>query len=351
MEKIIKVNNIKVHYRTFTKRKGSNIADKILGKRRTNFCALNGVSFDIVPGEILGIIGRNGSGKSTLLKVLGGIIKPDSGSVKMGDNVRVSLLALSSSLMSDMPGRDNIYLIGLQLGFSLKEINAQFDNIVEFAELGSFIDKPVRTYSSGMRSKLSFSIAVHLTTEVILIDEVLSVGDVSFRQKSYAKMKELINDDKHTVVIVSHDMGRLATLCDRVLWLDKGNFQMIGDAKDVVNQYQKKYAVAEQKGVQSEIKTPKLLEVVPSESGLLVSWNFVSDATGYIIYRKKGKGSYKRVGIVAGTQTDKFEDTEVTPGETYTYTVRAFRIYNGITDRSAVIAAGISGTAPEKKDN
>lgn len=347
MEKIINVNDVKVRYRTLVKKKGIN-AKSLLGKRRTDFCALNGVSFEIISGEILGIIGRNGSGKSTLLKTLGGIIKPDGGAIEMNEDVRVSLLALSSSLMTDMSGRDNIYLIGLQLGFSLKEIEAQFDNIVEFAELGSFIDKPVRTYSSGMRSKLSFSIAVHLTTEVILIDEVLSVGDVSFRQKSYAKMKELINDDKHTVIIVSHDMGRLATLCDRVLWLEKGELVMLGDAKEVVHKYQLKYAAAEQRGIQSEIKTPKLLEVVPSSGGLTVSWSFVSDATGYIVYRKRENTSYKRVGIVAGTQTDKFEDTDVIPGVTYTYTVRAFRIYNGITDRSAVIAAGISGTAPKK---
>lgn len=350
MEQVIKVNNVKVVYRTLTKRKGSKI-EALLGKRRTDFCALNGISFDIVPGEILGIIGRNGSGKSTLLKALGGIIKPDSGSIESKENIRVSLLALSSSLMAEMSGRDNIYLIGLQLGFSLKEIEAQFDKIVEFAELGSFIDKPVRTYSNGMRSKLSFSIAVHLTTEVILIDEVLSVGDVAFRQKSYAKMKELINDDKHTVVIVSHDMGRLSTLCDRVLWLDKGELLMLGNAKDVVRKYQHKYAAAEQKGIQSEIKMPMPEDVVPSPGGLTVSWNCVSDATGYIIYRKKENQSYQRIGIVAGSQTDKFEDTKVSPGETYTYTIRAFRVYNGITDRSTVSAGGVSGTAPQKNDN
>ncbi len=350
MEQIIKVNNVKVLYRTLIKKKGINIKN-LLSKHRTPFCALNGISFDILPGEILGIIGRNGSGKSTLLKALGGIIKPDSGSIDVNENVRVSLLALSSSLMIDMTGRDNIYLIGLQLGFSVKEIEAQFNKIVEFAELDSFIERPVRTYSSGMRSKLSFSIAVHLITEIILIDEILSVGDIAFRQKSYAKMKELINDDKHTVVIVSHDMGRLSSICDRVLWLDKGEIKMLGKAKDVVNKYQQEYSANGRKVLVSEIKPPELLEVIPSQSGLTVTWDFVADATGYIIYRKTETESYKRVGLVAGTQTDKFEDTKVTPGETYTYTVRAFRVYNGITDRSSVYAAGITGTAPKKKEN
>lgn len=350
MEQIIKVNDVKIFYRTLIKRKDSKKLTTLLGKHRSNFCALKGISFDIIPGEILGIIGTNGSGKSTLLKALGGIIKPDSGSIEVAENVRVSLLALSSSLMTEMPGRDNIYLIGLQLGFSLKEINEQFDKIVEFADLGSFIDKPVRTYSSGMRSKLSFSIAVHLTTEVILIDEVLSVGDVAFRQKSYKKMKELITDDKHTVVIVSHDMSRLSTLCDRVLWLDKGELLMLGEAKDVVRKYQQKYAAPEQKGVQNELKAPKLSDVVPSQNGLVLSWKPVSKATGYIVYRKQGTDSYQRVGIVAGSQTNKYEDTTVTPGEAYVYTVRAFRVCNGITDRSSVFAAGISGTAPLKKD-
>ncbi|MBR3974833.1 MAG: ATP-binding cassette domain-containing protein [Clostridia bacterium] len=351
MEQIIKVNDIKIFYRTLVKRKGSKKLTHLLGKRRSNFCALQGISFDITPGEILGIIGTNGSGKSTLLKALGGIIKPDSGSIEVAENTRVSLLALASSLMTEMPGRDNIYLIGLQLGFSREEIEAQFNKIVEFADLGSFIDKPVRTYSSGMRSKLSFSIAVHLTTEVILIDEVLSVGDVAFRQKSYQKMKELITDDKHTVIIVSHDMGRLSTLCDRVLWLDKGQLVMLGEAKEVVSKYQQKYAATEQKGIQSEIKAPRPIEVIPSQNGLVVCWNTVSEATGYIVYRKKEKESYKRVGIVVGTQTDKFEDNNVSPGETYTYTIRAFRVYNGITDRSSVFAAGISGTVPQKNSN
>lgn len=348
MEQIIKVNDVKIFYRTLVKRKGSKKLTTLLGKRRSNFCALQGISFDITPGEILGIIGTNGSGKSTLLKALGGIIKPDSGSIELAENTRVSLLALASSLMTEMPGRDNIYLIGLQLGFSIKEIDAQFDKIVEFADLGSFIDKPVRTYSSGMRSKLSFSIAVHLSTEVILIDEVLSVGDMAFRQKSYKKMKELITDDKHTVVIVSHDMGRLSTLCDRVLWLDKGNIVMLGEAKDVVSKYQQKYAAAEQKGIQSEIRAPRLSEVIPAKDSLTVKWHTVPEATGYIVYRKQENVAYKRVGIVVGTQTDNYEDKNVSPGETYTYTVRAFRVYNGITDRSSVFAAGVSSTVPKK---
>lgn len=350
MNQIIKVNDVKIFYRTLAKRKGPKNLTTLLGKQRSNFCALQGISFDIAPGEIFGIIGKNGSGKSTLLKALGGIIKPDSGSIEVEENVRVSLLALSSSLMTELPGRDNIYLIGLQLGFSRKEIEAQFNKIVEFADLGSFIDKPVRTYSSGMRSKLSFSIAVHLTTEVILIDEILSVGDVSFKQKSYKKMKELITDDKHTVIIVSHDLRRLSTLCDRVLWLDKGNLVMLGEAKDVVSKYQQKYAPAESKGTQAEIKAPKPLKVVPTEDGLTVNWKTVSEATGYIVYKKQGKETYKRVGIVVGTQTDNFEDKDVSPGKTYTYTVRAFRVYNGITDRSSVFAAGVSGTAPAKND-
>lgn len=316
------------------------------GKRRARreFWALKNVSFDIIPGEILGVIGKNGSGKSTMLRVLAGIIKSDGGEVRTGGRAS-SLLAIGSSLMTELSGMDNIYLIGLQLGFQRSEIDAVCGDIVRFAELEEFIDQPVRTYSSGMRSKLSFSVAVHLPTEMLLIDELLSVGDMAFRQKSYAKMQELINDKNHTVVIVSHDLGRLRYLCSRVLWLDNGSVRMLGDPKEVIQAYQDEYTKTEGKLLVSDVKTPELLKTEGSEKSITVFWSSVQDATGYIIYRKCQDTGYKRIARVDGAMSDRYTDTDVEAGETYQYTVRAYRMLNGITDRSSVQVDGIYGTA------
>lgn len=348
-QQVIKVNDIKVSYTPLIKKVKKGFLG--LGKKeRKKFVALRKMSFDIFPGEILGVIGKNGSGKSTLLRVLAGIIQPDTGSVEMGKR-RVSLLTVSSSMMTELSGRDNVYLIGLQLGFSRKEIQEKFGEIVSFAELEKFIDQPVRTYSSGMRSKLSFSIAVHLATEVMLIDELLSVGDMTFRQKSYAKMKELIKDKNHTVVIVSHDMGRLRNLCDRVLWLDNGKLRVIGNPKYIIEAYQRQYTKTEGKVLVSDVPVPDLLEVQCTDQVLTVIWTPVQEATGYTVYRKQDNEGYKRIGRVTGAQSDRYEDKDVTPGKTYQYTVRAYRMFNGVTDRSSVQVDGICGTVPVKKES
>ena len=347
-QELIKVKNIKLSY-VMSGQKKIKDADGKKKKAPKKHVALRRVSFDIYPGEILGIIGKNGSGKSTLLRVLAGIIKPDSGTVDMGKR-RISLLAVNSSMMADLSGHDNIYLIGLQLGFSRAEIRKQYDSIVKFAELEKFIAQPVRTYSSGMRSKLSFSIAVHLVTEVLLIDELLSVGDMAFRQKSYAKMKELIKDKNHTVVIVSHDLGRLRNLCNRVLWLDQGRLRVIGNPRYIIEAYQRQYLQTEGKVLVSDVDVPDLLEVKCEEDKLTVFWGPVQDATGYNVYRKQDHEGYKFVAQIWGAMSDRYEDTAVKPGETYQYTVRAYRSFNGITDKSSVQVEGICGTVPAKKD-
>lgn len=345
-QKLIQVKNVKVSYSPLVQKKKLGPFG-LRGKTRMVFWALKKVSFDIVPGEILGIIGKNGSGKSTLLRVLAGIIKPDSGTVDMGKN-RVSLLTLSSSLMTELSGRDNVFLIGLQLGFSMQEIQDKIVDIVRFAELEKFINQPVRTYSSGMRSKLSFSIAVHMATEVMLIDELLSVGDMAFQQKSYAKMKELIKDKNHTVVIVSHDMGRLRHLCNRVLWLENGKVRDFGDPKQIIEQYQQEYTQTEGKLPVSGLQVPDLLEVRSANQALTVIWAPIQDATGYVVYRKQDDSGYQRMAQVVGALSDRYEDKTVQPGQTYQYTVRAYRTFNGITDRSGVQVDGICGTAAEE---
>lgn len=201
------------------------------------FEAIRGLSFSLEKGKILGVVGKNGSGKSTMLRALAGIFSPDSGSIDLKGNT-VSLLSIGVGFHKDMTGRENIILSGLLLGFSEKFIRSKMEEIIDFAGLGTFIDMPVYTYSSGMYSKLAFSITAVLETEIILIDEVLSVGDQKFRKKSYEKMKSLISKQDRTVVIVSHVLSSLYELCDEVMWLHEGKLAMLGETKDVLEQYE-----------------------------------------------------------------------------------------------------------------
>lgn len=206
--------------------------------RVEHFEALRGISFEIPKGEIVGLVGRNGSGKSTLLRVLAGIFDPDSGTVDL-HGATVSLLALGVGFLKELSGRENIYLSAMLMGFSKQEIDRQIDEIIEFSELGRFIEKPVKTYSSGMTSKLGFSITAILKTDIILVDEVLSVGDARFRKKSFNKMLELISDKNRTVVIVSHDTKTIEKLCTSIIWLHDGEIMMDGPISKVLPAYNK----------------------------------------------------------------------------------------------------------------
>ena len=197
---------------------------------------VRGVSFEVKEGEILGITGKNGSGKSTMLRALANIFSADEGSIDLHGHT-ISLLAIGVGFKNDLTGRENIMLSGLLLGFTEEQVKEKMPEIIDFAGLGDFIDMPVRTYSSGMYSKLAFSITAILETEIMLIDEVLSVGDERFKKKSYQKMKQLISSRNRTVVIVSHNLGTLEELCDRVMWMHEGKIQEIGDPKKVLDDY------------------------------------------------------------------------------------------------------------------
>ena len=187
-------------------------------------------------GEIMGIVGKNGSGKSTLLRAIAGIFSADSGSIEL-ETDSVSLLSIGVGFQKKLSGRENIILSGMLLGFSEQEVRDKMDEIIKFANLGKFIDMPVKTYSSGMYSKLAFSITAVLETDIMLIDEVLSVGDAKFKKKSYKKMQELIMDENRTVVIVSHSTETLEKLCTSLLWLHEGEIKMQGDTKTVLDAY------------------------------------------------------------------------------------------------------------------
>ena len=206
------------------------------GNKIEKYEALKGVSFELEEGKILGIIGKNGSGKSTMLRAIAGIFSPDKGSINLHGN-SISLLSIGVGFNKKLSGYENIYLSGMLLGFSEEEIKKKEKEIIKFADIGDFIYKPVKTYSSGMHSKLAFAITAILETNIMLIDEVLSVGDKKFKKKSYNKMKGLISDDKRTVIIVSHSLDTISELCDEVLWLNDGKIIEIGKPKDVIAKY------------------------------------------------------------------------------------------------------------------
>lgn len=233
----ISVNNLHISYRGLKKFSIKKSLLKLKTSKREIFEALKGVSFEVEKGKILGIVGKNGSGKSTLLRSIAGIFCPDKGSIDLHGN-SISLLSIGVGFQPALTGYENIFLSGMLLGFTEEEVREKLEEIIDFSELGDFIYSPVKTYSSGMYSKLAFSITAILETDIMLIDEVLSVGDIQFKAKSYAKMKELISDTNRTVVIVSHSTGTLRELCDEILWLHDGKIKMLGDCDEVLDKYQ-----------------------------------------------------------------------------------------------------------------
>lgn len=232
----IEVKNLSITYKSI---KAYSIKRNLLKLKKAEvkeFNAVKDVSFELEEGQILGIIGKNGSGKSTMLKALAGIFSADRGTIDL-HNRSVSLLSIGVGFNNSLSGRENIMLSGMLLGFSEEEVRKKMSEIIDFSELGKFIDMPVRTYSSGMFSKLAFSITAILETDIMLIDEVLSVGDQKFKKKSYKKMKDLISDRKRTVVIVSHNISTLKELCDKVMWMHDGVIKKIGHPEEVLNEY------------------------------------------------------------------------------------------------------------------
>ena len=232
----IEVKDLKITYKCV---KSLSMRKSLFHLRKSKlevYEALRGISFEVKKGEIMGIVGKNGSGKSTLLRAIAGIFSADSGSIEL-ESDSVSLLSIGVGFQKKLSGRENIILSGMLLGFSEQEVRDKMDEIIEFANLGKFIDMPVKTYSSGMYSKLAFSITAVLETDIMLIDEVLSVGDAKFKKKNYKKMQELIMDENRTVVIVSHSTETLEKLCTSLLWLHEGEIKMQGDTKTVLDAY------------------------------------------------------------------------------------------------------------------
>lgn len=213
------------------------LIDIVKSKKRDVFYAIQDVSFDVKKGETLGIIGGNGSGKSTILKLIAGVIVPTSGKVEVKGRI-APLIELGAGFHPELSGKENIYINGTILGLSRKEIKSRLNSIVSFAELSEFIDTPIKHYSSGMYLRLGFSIAIHTDPQVLLVDEILAVGDESFQAKCFNKLEE-IKKKNTTIVFVSHDLKSISKFCDRVILIEHGKIKMTGEPNSVLNAYLK----------------------------------------------------------------------------------------------------------------
>lgn len=240
VQTMIKIDDVSMHFRMPGDRINSlkeYVIQLISRKLDYNeFVALSHVSFEVKKGEVIGLIGHNGAGKSTILKVISGILKPTDGSVKVFGNV-VPMLELGSGFDMEMTGRENIFLNGAILGYSEEFLTSKYNEIVEFSELNQFIEMPIRNYSSGMLARLAFSIATVVEPEILIVDEVLAVGDSNFQEKSKQRMMELMSGGT-TVLFVSHSIQQIRSMCDRVVWLDHGMIKMFGTADEVCDAYE-----------------------------------------------------------------------------------------------------------------
>ena len=254
----IEVRGVQKTYRRYGRRrqfgtlKSALLSGRFLRELRPDdtFDALKAVSFDVVAGKTFGIVGRNGSGKSTMLKLVAGIGRPTAGTVTVRGRVS-ALIELGAGFHPELSGRDNVFINGMMLGLTKREVAARFDEIVAFAELEEFVDAPVKTYSSGMYMRLGFAVAVHVDPEVLLVDEVLAVGDEGFTHKCLDKFSEFRRRGR-TVLLVTHSLDLVTRLCDEVMWLDDGVNRAQGDPRRVIDAYRLDVAEAEDRAIGSE---------------------------------------------------------------------------------------------------
>lgn len=237
-ENAIEVKNLKKSFKIYYD-KGSELKERVLFRMRNRFEkreVLNGISFNVKKGEAVGLVGHNGCGKSTTLKLLTQIIYPDEGTIEMRGRVS-SLIELGAGFHPDMSGRENIYTNAAIFGLNRREIDARLDDIIRFSELGSYIENPVRTYSSGMYARLAFSVAINVDADILLVDEILSVGDAGFQRKCFNKLEE-ISSEGVSIVIVSHDIGSIEKFCDRAIWIHEGRIRMMNEPVVTCRSYQ-----------------------------------------------------------------------------------------------------------------
>ena len=235
MEYSIKLNNISKEYKLYKDDK-DRFKDLFFGKRYTPYRALINLSLSLPKGEVIGILGKNGSGKSTLLKMVAGVVFPSSGDIEVNGSVS-ALLELTAGFDGELTGRENIYLKGYGLGFDKKYIESKMDDIIDFAEIGEYIDQPVRMYSSGMKSRLGFAISINIDPEILVVDEVLAVGDEIFRKKCMNRMNEFKMSGR-TILFVSHSIGQIKSFCTKGMWLHKGELVYYDDIEKTARLYE-----------------------------------------------------------------------------------------------------------------
>lgn len=294
-ENAIEVRDLTKKFKVYMD-KGSQLKERILFRKRNRYeerWVLKGISFNVRKGEAIGLVGHNGCGKSTTLKLLTKIIYPDSGSVEMRGRVS-SLIELGAGFHPDMSGRENIYTNASIFGLSKKEIDARVEAIIAFSELEEFIDNPVRTYSSGMYMRLAFSVAINVDADILLIDEILAVGDAHFQEKCFEKMQD-IKKSGTTIVIVSHSLGQIEEICDRSIWLDAGRIRMEGVPNEVHEKYLEHMGVKTSKHKKKEIEKEREEEKEKNKiARLLFSITKVqytdSDEKVYQLYHKGERG-------------------------------------------------------------
>lgn len=314
METAICAENLTLKYRTPIRRRSIRSLDFFsAGDPVRRITALKDVSFSVKKGEVLGIIGDNGSGKSTLLKVFAGVVEPDAGHLSIYGKPPV-LLSLGLGFHPELSGADNIYLSGMLLGFSRREIQEKYREILAFSELGNEVFRPVRTYSSGMYARLAFSVAVMLRPDILLLDEVLAVGDLVFRRKSYEKLLSMIREEGTTALIVSHNLNLLQGICHRVLWLDRGQVRKIGPPEEVIGAYREANSVP--------LPTPAVAAIACGGSVQLF-WNGVDRALDYRVYRKAVEPGGRWEILCDGCRDTGFTDVPPAGDREYRYAVRA----------------------------
>jgi lipopolysaccharide transport system ATP-binding protein len=266
----IVVENLSKRYRRFQANRPTTLVETIArgfkGLRTTDyFWALQDVSFAVSRGQMLGVIGHNGAGKSTLLRLLGSVGQVDKGAVRVNGRIG-ALLDLGTGFHPELTGRENVFIAGIIGGLTRREVARRFDEIIAFAELEAFVDSPLRTYSTGMQMRLAFAVAVHIEPEILLIDEVLAVGDIAFQQKCLARIARF-KENGCTIVLVSHDVGTVQALCDQVLWLRQGQVASLGPTDLVAEQY-----VAEM-SAETKRRTPQALPPMPAGAGEMLRVN------------------------------------------------------------------------------
>lgn len=238
---------------------GKKITGKKTDKISKDFTALNDINFEVKKGEFFGIVGRNGSGKSTLLKLMAGVYTPTKGTISVNGNL-TPFIELGVGFNPELSGRDNVFLNGALLGFSRKQMEKMYDEIVHFAELKGFMDVKLKNYSSGMQVRLAFSVAIRADSDILLIDEVLAVGDAAFQQKCFNYF-EVLKQKKRTVIFVTHDMGSVRRFCDKALYLENGIVREIGSTSKIADIYITKNINAEEKSTSKEEKVPPTIDV------------------------------------------------------------------------------------------